>query len=58
MESLVITRVMGNALKRKAELGLVDLRNFPLLMHIVNLLDGDNSDAEIPWEAFTFEHLR
>ena len=58
LESLVITRVMGNALKRKAELGLVDLRNFPLLMHIVNLLDGDNSDAEIPWEAFTFEHLR
>ena len=39
LESLVITRVMGQAIRRKAELGLVDLKNFPLLMHIVDILD-------------------
>lgn len=58
LESLVITRIMGNAIRRKAELGLVDLRDFPLLMHIVDILDHGKSDSDIPWEAFTFEHLK
>ena len=57
LESLVITRVMGNAIRRKAELGLVDLKDFPLLMHIVDILDKGKADADLPWEAFTFEHL-
>lgn len=58
LESLVITRVMGNAIRRKAELGMVDLKDFPLLMHIVEILDKGKADADMPWEAFTFEHLR
>ena len=58
LESLVITRVMGNAIRRKAELGLVDLRDFPLLMHIVDILDKGAADADLPWESFTFEHLK
>ena len=58
LESLVITRVMGKAIKRKAELGLVDLKNFPLLMHIVDILDKGAADADLPWEAFTFENFR
>lgn len=58
LESLVITRVMGNAIRRKAELGLVDLRDFPLLMHIVDILDKGTADADLPWESFTFEHLK
>lgn len=57
LESLVITRVMGNAIRKKAELGLVDLKNFPLLMHIVDILDKGKADADMPWESFTFEHL-
>ena len=57
LESLVITRVMGQAIRRKAALGLVDLKNFPLLMHIVEILDKGKADADLPWEAFTFEHL-
>jgi glycerol-3-phosphate dehydrogenase (NAD(P)+) len=58
LESLVITRVMGNAIRRKAELGLLDLRDFPLMMHIVDILDKGAADADLPWEAFTFEHLK
>ena len=58
LESLVITRVMGEANRRKAELGLVDLKNFPLLMHIVEILDKGMADADLPWEAFTFENFR
>lgn len=58
LESLVITRVMGQAIRRKAELGLVDLKDFPLLMHIVDILDKGKADADLPWEAFIFEHLK
>ena len=58
LESLVITRVMGEAIRRKAELGLVDLRDFPLLMHIAEILDKGKADADLPWEAFTYEHLK
>ena len=43
--------------RRKAELGLVDLKDFPLLMHIVDILDKGKADADLPWEAFTFDHL-
>ena len=57
LESLVITRVMGQAIRRKAELGLVDLKDFPLLMHIVDILDKGKADADMPWETFTFDHL-
>ena len=54
----MITRVMGQAIRREAELGLVDLKDFPLLMHIVDILDKGKADADLPWEAFTFKHLR
>jgi hypothetical protein len=27
-------------------------------MHIVDILDHGKADADMPWEAFTFEHLR
>jgi glycerol-3-phosphate dehydrogenase (NAD(P)+) len=49
---------MGQAIRRKAELGMVDLKDFPLLMHIVDILDNGKADADMPWEAFTYEHLR
>ena len=57
LESLVITRIMGNAIRRKAELGLVNLEDFPLLMHIVDILDHGKADSDMPWESFVFEHL-
>ena len=45
-------------IRRKAELGMVDLKDFPLLMHIVDILDNGKADADLPWEAFTYEHFR
>lgn len=58
LESLVITRVMGRAIRRKAELGMLDLKDYPLMMHIVDLLDSGKTDVDLPWEDFTYEHLK
>lgn len=55
LESLVIARVVGKAIRRKAELGLLELKNFPLITHIAEIVEEGKADAELPWEAFTFE---
>ena len=49
---------MGQVIRRKAELGLVDLDNFPLMMHIAKVLDEGMADSNLPWEKFTYEHLK
>ncbi len=54
LESLVVARRVARAINRKAELGEVDLRDFPMLVHVAGVLD-DGRDAELPWEAFTFD---
>ncbi len=53
LESLVVAERVAKAIKTKAERGLVDLKDFPLLMHIDSILAG--GEVNIPWEAFTFE---
>jgi glycerol-3-phosphate dehydrogenase (NAD(P)+) len=53
LESLVVAERVANAIKTKAKRGLVDLGDFPLLMHIDDVLSG--SAVNLPWEAFTFE---
>ena len=55
LESLVVSRRVIAAIKVKASKGLVDLNDFPLLMHIDGVLDH-NKDAELPWDDFTFEN--
>ena len=37
--------------------GRLAAADFPLLMHIVEILDKGKADADMPWEAFTFDHL-
>lgn len=54
LESLVVARRVAKAVYRKAELGQVDLRDFPMLVHANGVLDN-GKDAELPWEAFTFD---
>lgn len=54
LESLVVSRRVYNAMVRKAELGQADLGNFPMLCHAAAVLDN-GKDAELPWEAFTFD---
>lgn len=57
LESLVVARRVYAAMARKAELGQADLSMFPMLCHASAVLDG-GKDAELPWEAFTFDQTK
>ncbi len=54
LESLVVAERVAKAVRVKAEKGLVDLREFPLLMHIDQIITR-KKPVNIPWEQFTFE---
>ena len=53
LESLVVAERVARAIIKSAELGVVDLNEFPLLLHINDILTK-KSDAALPWEKFTF----
>ena len=53
LESLVVAERVARAIIKSAELGRVDLNEFPLLLHINDILTK-KSDAALPWEKFTF----
>lgn len=57
LESEVVTRSVAAAVMKKAEAGILDLRDYPLLMHVHDVI-VNHADPELPWESFTFEHLR
>ena len=57
LESLVVARRVAKAIYRKAELGMVDLREFPLMTHVNDVLDH-GKDAQLPWNAFTFDNTK
>ena len=54
LESLVVSRRVYAAIARKAELGKADLSMFPMLCHAADVLDK-GKDAQLPWDAFTFD---
>ncbi len=54
LESLVVAERVAKAVKVKASKGLVDLGDFPLLMHIDEIIT-QKKEVNIPWEEFTFE---
>ena len=54
LESLVVAGRVAKAIKVKAEKGIVDIKDFPLLMHIDEIIT-DKKAVNIPWESFTFE---
>ena len=54
LESLVVSRRVYKAVVKKAELGQLNLSDFPLLCHVADVLDN-GKDAELPWDAFTFD---
>ncbi len=55
LESLVVAERVARAVKVKAERGEISLKDFPLLMHIDEIIIG-RKEVNIPWEAFTFEN--
>ncbi len=53
LESLVVAERVARAVRRSAERGILDLADFPLLMHIDSILT-EKAAVNIPWEDFTF----
>ncbi len=56
LESLVVAERVAKAVRVKAENGLTDLNEFPLLMHIDEIITQSKT-VNIPWEKFTFEGI-
>lgn len=56
LESLVVARRVARALRAKAERGQCNLKDFPLLMHVDDILTR-HAPADLPWEDFTTEAL-
>lgn len=54
LESLVVAERVAKAVKVKAEKGLVNIEDFPLLLHIDEIIT-QSKEVHIPWDKFTFE---
>ncbi len=54
LESLVVAVRVARAVKVCAEKGILDKKDFPLLMHVDEILT-EKKAVNIPWDAFTFE---
>jgi len=54
LESLVVAERVARAVRVKAEKGLVNADEFPLLLHIDEIIT-QGKEVNIPWEKFTFE---
>lgn len=55
LESLVVAERVAKAVRAKAKSGLLVLDDFPLLMHIDEIITH-KKPVQIPWERFTFEN--
>lgn len=56
LESIVIATRTADAIKKLAERGKVDLKDFPLLLHVDEIING-NKKVNIPWKAFEEETI-
>ena len=54
LESLVVAERVARAVKKSAEMGILRTADFPLLMHIDEILTK-KAPVNIPWNAFRFE---
>ena len=55
LESLVVAERVARAIRIAAEKGLLDGKDFPLLMHVDEII-CQKKDVNIPWEDFTFTY--
>ena len=53
LESLVVAERVARAIKKSAELGRLNLKDFPLLLHIDEILT-EKKPVNIPWDEFRF----
>lgn len=54
LESLVVAGRVAQAVRTKAKQGLADLADFPLLIHIDEIITQKKA-VDIPWDKFAFE---
>jgi glycerol-3-phosphate dehydrogenase (NAD(P)+) len=54
LESLVVAVRVARAVRVAAKNGVLDLADFPLLMHVDEIIT-EKKAVNIPWETFTFE---
>ena len=54
LESLVVAQRVAEAIRVKAKNGLANPEDFPLLLHIDDIITQGTA-VQIPWEQFTFE---
>jgi glycerol-3-phosphate dehydrogenase (NAD(P)+) len=54
LESLVVAERVARAVRISAEKGILDLKDFPLLMHIDEIITK-GSEVSLPWEEFTWK---
>ena len=53
LESLVVAERVARAVRIKAQKGEADLKDYPLLMHVDDILTH-RAPVDIPWDSFTF----
>ena len=53
LESLVVSERVARAVIKSSENGLLDLKDFPLLMHINDIVTN-KTPVVIPWDKFTY----
>lgn len=52
LESVAIVTLVAQALKQKETAGKIDLKDFPLLLHINDIINNGAS-VDVPWNEFT-----
>ena len=57
LESLVVAVRVARAVKNRAAAGVLDEKDFPLLMHVDDILTK-KMPVNIPWDDFTFEYIK
>lgn len=55
LESLVVAERVARAIKAAAARGVLDAKDFPLLMHVDEIICG-KKEVNLPWEDFTFTY--
>ena len=53
LESLVVAERVARAIKAAAAGGVLDTKDFPLLMHVDEIIT-EKKEVNIPWDTFTF----
>ena len=53
LESLVVAERVARAVKIAIEKGILEAKDFPLLLHIDEILT-EKKEVRIPWESFTY----